>query len=138
MSGWRAVAAGLRSRRLRTAPAPLVPGERYVCDVGGSGERLVDLELVRVDDWVEAYADGVLHHGVTAQFRGPWGDTVDIARENVLWHRDDHPLIAAAAVALDVPLVSFRRRAVPQWRVGAARVDVAGMVELGRLLSGGC
>lgn len=136
MSGWRSVAGSI-SRRLWVTPPPLVLGERYVCDLGGSSEWLVDLELVRVDHWVEAYADGVLHHGVTARFRGISGDSVEVSRENVLWPGGDHALIAAAAGALGVPLVPPRRRSVPRWRVGAAHVDLAGMVELGRLLTEG-
>ncbi|MFJ9390795.1 hypothetical protein ACIRON_18360 [Nocardioides sp. NPDC101246] len=135
MSGWRAVAGLITRRRLPTTPA-LVPGERYVCDLGGPGERLADLELVQVDRWVEAYADGVLHQGMTARFRTPRGDSVEIPREDVLWHRDHHPLIVKAAAVLDVPLVPPRRRPLPQWRVGTARVGSLGMVELGRLLTG--
>lgn len=136
MSGWRAVAGSI-SRRLWVIAPPLVAGERYVCDLGGSSERLVDLDLIRVEDWAEAYADGVLHHGVTARFRGPRGESIEVPRENVLWHSEDHALIVAAAVALDVPLVPTRRRPVPQWRVGTARVDRAGMVELGWILKDG-
>ncbi len=136
MSGWRAVAGSI-SRRLWVIAPPLVVGDRYVCDLGGAGERLVDLELIRVEDWIEAFADGVLDHGVTARFRGPRGESVEVPRENVLWHGEDHALIMAAAVALDVPLVPTRRRPVPRWRVGAARVDLAGMVELGRILKDG-
>ncbi|TQC44506.1 hypothetical protein EEB14_37040 [Rhodococcus sp. WS4] len=136
MSRWRAVADRI-SRRLVPPYPPLITGERYICDLSGVGEHLADLRFLRLDEWVEACDEGVLHQGGSAVFIGARGDHVDISRANVLWRHDEHPQIVAAARSLGLPLVPSRRRPTPVWRVGSTRIDVPGMVELGRLIDGG-
>lgn len=136
MSGWRAVVYQM-SRWLVPPYLPLIAGERYICDLSGAGKRLADLRFLRLDEWVEACGEGVLHQGGSAVFVGARGDRVEISRANVLWRYDEHPRIVAAARSLTVPLVPPRRRPTPVWRVGSARIEVPGMVELGRLIAGG-
>ncbi|KAF0958159.1 MULTISPECIES: hypothetical protein [unclassified Rhodococcus (in: high G+C Gram-positive bacteria)] len=136
MSGWRAV-ADLIARWLAPPYPPLIAGERYICDLSGVGKRLADLRFLRLDEWVEACGEGVLHQGGSAVFVGARGDRVEISRANVLWRHDEHPRIVAATGSLAVPLVPPRRLPTPVWRVGSTRIDVPGMVELGRLIDGG-
>jgi hypothetical protein len=131
----RAILVLLRSRS--SALPPLVVGERYVCRLGDPVGRLADLELVGTGHWVDNCGEGVFHHGETGVFLSASGDRIEIAREDVLWCREEHPAIVAAARSLGVPLVPSRRRAAPSWRLGAARLELGDMVSLGRLLTRG-
>lgn len=133
MSRWSAAIARIRSPR--PARRPLTVGERYICDLDGRGEQLVDLEFVASEDWAAGSDDGGVCHGCTAVLRGRQGQRIEIPRGRVLWHHDEHQSILIAARSLGIDLIPSRRRPVPVWRVGTARIGVSGMVELGRLLT---
>lgn len=47
----------------RPVRSSLAVGERYICDLGDRGERLVDVELVAIEDWVGGAGDGRLRLG---------------------------------------------------------------------------
>jgi hypothetical protein len=59
-----------------------------------------------------------------------------IPRGDVLWRVEDHADVGRAAAVLGVPLLSASVLAIRTWRLGAVRLDVRDMVELGRLLAG--
>lgn len=134
MNRWRSVIDAFFQRS--AAASPLVVGERYICDLGGRGVSLVELELVRSSHWVDICGEGVLQHGETAVFLSSSGDLIELAREDVLWQHDEHQSIVAAANSLGVPVIPRRRRPIPVWRLGTTRVGVGAMVEMGRLLTG--
>jgi hypothetical protein len=116
----------------------LVLGETYVwLEPGPEPRRLATGEIVSTETWVEpAYLPGeamaqAIHYAVVSE---PGGRVRTVPRSVVLWPAADHAAVRASASALGLPVVPSSLRGGASWRLGGVRLEVADMVELGRLV----